>query len=139
MRRSTPTRQWSRRTACAASASCSAFPATAPATLLRARSQDPLDPTPLKRLDVPTLIIWGAQDRWVPVADAFRFQGDIKGAKLAIFEKPGHNPMEEDPKGTAAAVAAFLPTSRRRRFRKPPPTPSNSDQVVAPSVVPEKD
>ena len=59
---------------------------------------------------MPTLIIWGAQDRWVPVADAFRLQGDIKGARLAIFEKPGHDPMEEDPKDTAAAVAAFLPT-----------------------------
>ena len=59
---------------------------------------------------MPTLIIWGAQDRWVPIADAFRFQNDIKGARLAIFEKLGHDPMEEDPQGTAAAVAAFLPT-----------------------------
>ena len=57
---------------------------------------------------MPTLILWGAQDRWVPAADAFRFQNDIKGAKLEIFEKLGHNPMEEDPKATAAAVAAFL-------------------------------
>jgi pimeloyl-ACP methyl ester carboxylesterase len=116
------------------------FPGNRPATLQRARHQEPLDPTPLKRLDVPTLIIWGAQDRWVPVADAFRFQGDIKGAKLAIFEKAGHDPMEEDPKATAAAVAAFLPTE------PPPPLsppaarePPNSDQVVAPAIVPEKD
>ena len=69
---------------------------------------------------MPTLIIWGAQDRWVPVADAFRLQGDIKGAKLAIFEKPGHNPMEEDPKGTAAAVAAFLPTDTAAAAAPPP-------------------
>jgi hypothetical protein len=55
----------------------------------------PLDPTPLSRLAVPTLILWSAQDRWVPVADAFRFQNDIKGAKLEIFEKLGHDPMEE--------------------------------------------
>ena len=84
------------------------FPGNREATLQRARTQEPLDPTPLKRLDVPTLIIWGAKDRWVPVADAFRFQNDIKGAKLEIFENLGHNPMEEDPKATAAAVAAFL-------------------------------
>jgi len=118
------------------------FPGNRQATLLRARSQDPLDPTPLKRLDVPTLIIWGAQDRWVPVADAFRFQGDIKGSQLAIFEKPAHHPMEEDPKGTAAAVAAFLPTTPPPPLpvpATPPQSPSNSDQVVAPAVVPEKD
>jgi pimeloyl-ACP methyl ester carboxylesterase len=115
------------------------FPGNRPATLLRARSQDPLDPTPLRRLDVPTLIIWGAQDRWVPVADAFRLQGDIKGAKLAIFEKAGHGPMEEDPKDTAAAVAAFLPTAPPPALPQVPPAVPNSDQVVAPSVIPEKD
>ena len=90
------------------------FPGNRPATLLRARTQEPLDPTPLKRLDVPTLIIWGAQDRWVPVADAFRFQNDIKGAKLAIFEKLGHDPMEEDPK-------AHRRRGRRLPADEPPP------------------
>jgi hypothetical protein len=84
------------------------FPGNREATLRRTRTQEPLDPTPLKRLAVPTLILWGAKDRWVPVADAFRFKRDIKGSKLEIFGKLGHDPMEEDPKATAAAVAAFL-------------------------------
>jgi pimeloyl-ACP methyl ester carboxylesterase len=113
------------------------FPGNRQATLQRARNQDPLDPTPLKRLDVPTLIIWGAHDRWVPIADAFRFQGDIKGARLAIFEKPGHDPMEEDPKGTAAAVAAFLPTEPPTPL--PPPAAAAPNDQVAPAVIPEKD
>jgi pimeloyl-ACP methyl ester carboxylesterase len=119
------------------SAELQRFPGNREATLQRARSQDPLDPTPLKRLRVPTLILWGAQDRWVPIADAFRFQHDIKGAKLEIFEKLGHNPMEEDPKATAAAVAAFL-----KPIPPPPalpPDPALSDPTVHPSVVPEKD
>jgi len=84
------------------------FPGNREATLQRARTQEPLDTAPLKRLRVATLILWGAQDRWVPVADAFLFQNDIKGAKVEIFEKLGHDPMEEDPVATAAAVAAFL-------------------------------
>jgi pimeloyl-ACP methyl ester carboxylesterase len=111
------------------------FPGNREATVQRARTQEPLDPTPLRRLDVPTLILWGGADRWVPVADAFRFQNDIKGAQLEIFEKLGHNPMEEDPKATAAAVAAFL---RPIPARPPPPDP-NADQTVHPAVVPEKD
>jgi hypothetical protein len=65
----------------------------------------------LKRLAVPTLILWGAEDRWVPRGDAFRFQSSIRGSKLALFEKLGHNPMEEDPAATAAAVDAFLPAA----------------------------
>jgi pimeloyl-ACP methyl ester carboxylesterase len=113
------------------------FPGNREATLQRARTQEPLDPTPLKRLDVPTLIIWGGKDRWVPTADAFRFQSDIKGAELEIFEALGHNPMEEDPKATAAAVAAFIKPIPGRPA--PPPEPPPVEQTVQPSVVPEKD
>ena len=112
------------------------FPGNRTATLKRARTQEPLDPTPLKRLDVPTLIVWGVKDRWVPVADAFRFQEDIKGARLALFDNLGHNPQEENPKATAAALAAFLPPA-------PPPSPAPAsvviEQPVQPAVVPEKD
>lgn len=119
------------------------FPGNREATLQRARTQEPLDPTPLKRIDVPTLILWGAKDRWVPVADAFRFQNDIKGAKLEIFENLGHNPMEEDPKATAAAVEAFLASTPPRRIALPRPAAPEGSQTdpaaVLPAVVPEKD
>jgi pimeloyl-ACP methyl ester carboxylesterase len=112
------------------------FPGNREAALQRARTQEPLDPAPLKRLDVPTLIIWGAKDRWVPTADAFRFQNDIKGSELEIFGALGHNPMEEDAKATAAAVAAFIkPITPRPALPPEPPI----DQTVHPSVLPEKD
>jgi pimeloyl-ACP methyl ester carboxylesterase len=99
------------------------FPGNREAALQRARTQEPLDPTPLRRLAVPTLILWGAHDRWVPVADAFRFRNDIKAAKLEVFERLGHDPMEEDPKATAAAVAAFL----KPLPRPPAPPPQRAD------------
>jgi len=71
---------------------------------------------------VSTLILWGAKDRWEPTADAFRFQNDIKGARLEIFGKLGHNLIEEDTRASAAAVTAFLmpipPAPRRRRNRR---------------------
>jgi pimeloyl-ACP methyl ester carboxylesterase len=112
------------------------FPGNRVATLQGARTLEPLDPAPLRRLDVPTLILWGGRDRWVPTADAFRFQTDIKGAELEIFEALGHNPMEEDPKATAAAVAAFIKPITPRPT--PPPEPP-ADATVHPSVLPEKD
>lgn len=116
------------------------FPGNREATVQRARTQPPLDPTPLRRLDVPTLILWGGRDRWVPVADAFRLQDDIKGARLEIFEKLGHNPMEEDPAATATAVADFLqPLAARPPPVPRPADPTRNDPVVHPSVVPEKD
>ncbi|MFO1079777.1 MAG: alpha/beta hydrolase [Reyranellaceae bacterium] len=114
------------------------FPGNREATVQRARTQPPLDPSPLRRLDVPTLILWGAADRWVPVADAFRFHEDIRGSQLEIFDKLGHNPMEEDPRATAAAVTAFLRPIGNRPA--PPPTAEpNADPAVHPAIVPEKD
>jgi pimeloyl-ACP methyl ester carboxylesterase len=94
------------------------FPGNREATLLRARTQEPLDTEQLKRLAVATLILWGARDPWVPVTDAYRFRDDIKTTTLKVFDKLGHDPMEEDPAATAAAVAAFLkpiPSSFRVR------------------------
>lgn len=120
------------------------FPGNREATLQRARTQEPLDPTPLRRMDVPTLILWGGKDRWIPAADAFRFQNDIKGAKLEIFGNLGHNPMEEDPRATAAVVAAFiagapLPPQPAEPIPPPEPEPAGNDHAVQPSVIPEKD
>ena len=118
------------------------FPGNREATLQRARTQEPLDPTPLRRMDVPTLIIWGAKDRWVPVADAFRFQEDIKGAKLEIFENLGHNPMEEAPRATAAVVAAFIanaPLPPQTAAPVEPDADTATDDSVQPSVMPEKE
>ncbi|HKU96034.1 MAG TPA: alpha/beta hydrolase [Vineibacter sp.] len=78
------------------------------ATLQRLRQAVPLDPTPLKTLATPTLILWGAQDRWVPVGDARRLHADIAGSELVIHEGAGHALMEEQPDRSAADVRRFL-------------------------------
>jgi pimeloyl-ACP methyl ester carboxylesterase len=59
-------------------------------------------------LKLPTLIIWGGQDRLIPPDTAERFHHDIAGSTLAIFDDLGHVPQEEDPVRTAAAVKQFL-------------------------------
>src|SRR6185369_8867450 len=50
-----------------------------------------------KDIDVPTLIIWGANDPALPVDNAHRFHTDIRRSKLIILEKTGHVPHEERP------------------------------------------
>ena len=57
---------------------------------------------------VPTLVMWGGQDRLIPPAWAQRFHEDIAGSRLAMFDDLGHVPHEEDPARTVAAVQAFL-------------------------------
>lgn len=62
----------------------------------------------IARLAVPTLILWGSQDRLIPPDNAERFQRDIAGSQKVVFEGLGHVPHEEDPATTVAAVKTFL-------------------------------
>ncbi len=69
----------------------------------------PIDHTPrLPRLHMPTLILWGDQDIWLPVENGYRFLHAIPSAELIIYEGLGHVPMEENPTLTAEDLVEFL-------------------------------
>jgi len=56
----------------------------------------------------PTLILWGRDDRLIPVAFGRRFASEIVGSKLVVLDGLGHVPQEEDPKRTVAALEDFI-------------------------------
>ncbi len=62
----------------------------------------------LAGLKVPTLILWGGQDRLIPPDNGDAFARDIKGSQLLRFPSLGHVPQEEDPAATVLPVQAFL-------------------------------
>jgi pimeloyl-ACP methyl ester carboxylesterase len=62
----------------------------------------------IRELTLPTLIIWGGRDRWIPPENAHRFHRDIAGSQLAMFDDLGHSLEEEDPVRTVAPVRQFL-------------------------------
>ncbi|WP_436316947.1 alpha/beta fold hydrolase [Variovorax sp. LjRoot84] len=62
----------------------------------------------IKQVKQPTLLLWGAQDRLIPLSQAQLFARDIAGSRLQVFDGLGHVPHEEDPARTVAAVQAFL-------------------------------
>ncbi len=66
------------------------------------------DPSTIKSVNVPTLILWGAKDRLIPLDNGQRFASDIAGSKLVIFDSLGHVPHEEDAKATVDVVKTFL-------------------------------
>ena len=66
------------------------------------------DTAQIPHITIPTLIIWGKNDKIVPVDHAYRFQRDIKGAELLILDSCGHVPMIERPNETAAAIRKFF-------------------------------
>ena len=59
-------------------------------------------------IKIPTLIIWGEEDRIVKLKHGLRLHEDLTNSRLNILEKCGHNPHEERPEETFAAMEAFL-------------------------------
>ena len=66
------------------------------------------DESAVKMLKLPTLVLWGAKDRLIPLDNGKRFASDIGGSKLVVFEDLGHVPHEEDSQRTVEPFKAFL-------------------------------
>lgn len=71
------------------------------------RDEDFLDGQ-LNQIKKPTLIIWGKQDGLLKVADAERFNREIAGSQLIVFDQCGHVPQVEKAADFNAAVLKFL-------------------------------
>jgi pimeloyl-ACP methyl ester carboxylesterase len=67
-----------------------------------------LDNTGIKQINIPTLILWGEKDAWIPLEHAQNFADEIEGAKLITYPGIGHIPMEEIPQQTAQDAKEFL-------------------------------
>lgn len=62
----------------------------------------------LPKLQVPTLVLWGRQDKLVPVEAADLFKQFIPGAQVIIYDDGGHVLQEDLAERSAADVRAFL-------------------------------
>ncbi len=62
----------------------------------------------IQSVSMPTLILWGGQDRLIPPQWGRQFARDIKNATLVEFDELGHVPHQEDPQRTVMALQRFL-------------------------------
>lgn len=62
----------------------------------------------LAALAVPTLLLWGEDDPFAPIAGARRLLAEIPHAELEVIPGAGHFVVEDEPERYAATVAAFL-------------------------------
>jgi pimeloyl-ACP methyl ester carboxylesterase len=62
----------------------------------------------LRRVKAPTLIVWGRDDRLVPLAHGEAYCKAINGARLQVIERCGHAPQLERPAELARILEAFL-------------------------------
>lgn len=62
----------------------------------------------IRNIAVPTLLLWGKEDRWIPVSQAQQWQADVKDLKAIIYEGVGHVPQMEIPAKCAQDVDQWL-------------------------------
>jgi len=62
----------------------------------------------LRRISVPSLVLWGAGDRIVTPEYGRRYAALIPGARFAVIDEAGHHPELEQPRALVDEVARFL-------------------------------
>ncbi|GGB46634.1 alpha/beta fold hydrolase [Fictibacillus barbaricus] len=75
--------------------------------LLRHREGD-MSSNELKEIKQPVLMIWGKEDKVIPVKTGYRLKHDLPNAKLIIYEKCGHLVMEEKPQEISNEIICFI-------------------------------
>ena len=87
-------------------------PAARRALVVTARQLVPPDMESFTRryseIDIPVLIVWGRQDRVVPVRLADRLAAAVPRAEVAILDDCGHIPHEERPEMALPLIERFL-------------------------------
>jgi pimeloyl-ACP methyl ester carboxylesterase len=71
------------------------------------RGDDTLD-SRLHAINRPTLIIWGRDDKLIPLSFRERFHHEIANSQLRIIDNCGHMPQVECPDEFASAVVQFF-------------------------------
>ncbi|MCD6072102.1 MAG: hydrolase or acyltransferase, alpha/beta fold family [Microvirga sp.] len=63
-------------------------------------------------LKVPTLLVWGRQDKLVPLSVGRRLHRALPDSRLVVIEESGHLPHEEKPAEVVSAMLSFLEETR---------------------------
>ena len=75
------------------------------------RGDDVLD-NRLRMINRPTLVIWGRDDKLIPLSLGERFHKEIANSRLQIIDNCGHLPQLECPTEFSSAVLQFLSDAR---------------------------
>lgn len=92
----------------------------------------------LPQVQTPTLVVWGALDRVLPLPYGRKVAARIPGARLEVFEDCGHCAHEEDAPRFLALLRAFLAPAQAQApalataqapVSAPPPAPAPAEPL----------
>jgi pimeloyl-ACP methyl ester carboxylesterase len=85
------------------------YPGNRAATMARFSSPyDPLSEAEIAGIAAPTLILWGDEDRLIPLSAGRWLDRVMPDSELVVYEGIGHLPHEEAPGATLEAVRKWL-------------------------------
>ncbi len=85
------------------------YPGNRAATMTRFSSPyDPLTREEIAGIAAPTLILWGEEDRLIPVSAGRWLEQQMPDARLVVYPAIGHLPHEEAPQATIATLREWL-------------------------------
>ena len=68
----------------------------------------PIPEEEVRRIRVPTLILWGSDDGLTPLEDGVKLNRLITGSRLVVIEGAGHSPHSEAPDRVVREIAGFI-------------------------------
>ena len=85
------------------------FPGNRQASLDRARTpREPEKWAQVGTLKMPVLLLWGEQDKVIPLSHARAFAAAMPGSTLIAYADAGHLPMEETPEQVARDIDRWV-------------------------------
>jgi pimeloyl-ACP methyl ester carboxylesterase len=75
--------------------------------LLRHREGD-MSSEELKDIKQPVLMLWGNEDKVIPVKNGYRLKHDLPNAELIVYKNCGHLLMEEKPQEISNEIVNFI-------------------------------
>lgn len=85
------------------------YPGNRRATLKRfSAPYDPLTEAEIAKVTAPTLILWGEEDRLIPVEAGRWLDRIMPSSEIIVYQGIGHLPHEEAPEATLKAVREWL-------------------------------
>ena len=97
------------------------FPGNRQAAVDRAKTQrEPEKWTEIGNLKMPVLLLWGEQDKVIPLSHARAFEAAIPGSKSIVYSDAGHLPMEETPEQVARDIDAWIENITTAAAESPP-------------------
>mgnify|MGYP000215188796 FL=1 len=76
--------------------------------VMKEQSQNPHLGDRVSEITIPTLLMWGGEDEWVPLSILKQFEEALANSQTIVYEGVGHMPMEELPVQTSRDAHNFF-------------------------------